>query len=114
MKIPEIPNYTEWLASLKVGDTVAVEMFSEKEETDYDVITIDMIDGKYIIGNRFQRFKNGIINIFVGHYTRICPVTQKVIDCADRKRLLRNLYDFNAKKYPTDKLRRFWAIIQEK
>lgn len=113
MEVPEIPNYKEWVSSLEVGQKVAVEMFSDKQKPDYDVKTIIKIDKNIIEVNGFQPFENGVIDRFVGHFTRLCPISQDILDIADRKQLLKRLYGFDPRKYSTEQLRKICEIVYE-
>lgn len=113
MEVPEIPNYKEWLASLEVGQKVAIEYFEEGKKPDYDARTIKKINGNIIEVYGMQPFKDGVITRFVGHFTRLCPVTQETLDIADRKQLIKRLYGFDPRKYSTEQLRKICEIIYE-
>jgi F0F1-type ATP synthase alpha subunit len=113
MQIPEIKDYDEWLKTLNIGDKVGIEMFSEKQNTDYDIRKIIKIEDNIIEVHGMQKFENGIINRFVGNLTRLCPITQEVADIADRKRLLKALYGPNVKMLSTEKLRKIYDVINE-
>lgn len=111
MEISEIPNYKEWLAALEVGQDVAIEMFADGEKTKYQISNIIKIEGNLIEVRGFNKFKDGVINRFVGHLTRLCPITESMIDEVDRKSLLNKLYDLNMKRLTTEQLRKIWSIV---
>jgi len=106
----------EWLASLKVGDKVAVSEWVPGARHKYEIHTIERITPtKQIqVSNISQKFRDG--NIPSDRYNNgkeLCPLTPEIEEKVLRRDTIELMRNIKEGQLSQDQLKRIKAIIEE-
>lgn len=102
-------KYEEWYADLKIGDTVVYPSSGRWHGETIVKITRSTPSGMLGLSNGRMTNKDGSIR--GDKHFRIHPVTQKVIDQIERRKMLHKINEFRFDRLNNEDLKKICSII---